>query len=171
MYSQCKSILQRKLGTRRWSTINKKRICQTSHRSHSKASRSGECHFNCVIIIGISFLYINFRTADEWKNFYLVSSKLSCMICSRMKLTNRFLLALFVLAQFLCLNFNTIYLLEEAHQLVIKLLRLIEEAYGKTKISGFIYSKCDGNQRYITKKIIELQTIYFPFGVVKVVNK
>ena len=27
-----------------------------------------------VIIIGNSFLYINFKTADEWKNFYLVSS-------------------------------------------------------------------------------------------------
>jgi len=46
----------------------------------------------------------------------------------------------------------TPYLLEEAHQLVIKLLRLVEEAYGKAKISDFIYSKCDGNQRYITKK-------------------
>lgn len=116
-------------------------------------------------------MYINFRTADEWKNFYLVSSAVVLYDLLEDEIDQQ-ILACFVRACSIFVSkILTPYLLEEAHQLVIKLLRLIEEAYGKTKISDFIYSKCDGNQRYITKKIIESQTIYFPFGVVKVVNK
>ena len=112
-------------------------------------------------------MYLNFRTADEWKNFYFVSSAVVLYDLLEDEIDQQ-ILACFVRACSIFVSkILTPYLLEEAHQLVIKLLRLIEEAYGKAKISDFIYSKCDGNQRYITKKIIESQTIYFPFWCCK----
>ncbi|CAG8655027.1 6474_t:CDS:2, partial [Paraglomus brasilianum] len=74
-------------------------------------------------------------TADEWKNFYLVAAAVVLYDLLEDEVDRQILTYFIRACSIFVSKILTPRLLEEAHQLVIKLLRLIEEAYGKAKIS------------------------------------
>ena len=94
-------------------------------------------------------------TADEWKNFYLVASAVVLYDLLEDEIDQQILACFVCACSIFVSKILTPCLLEEAHQLVLTLLKLIEEAYGKAKISPNLH---------LTLHIAELCLLYGPMS-------
>jgi hypothetical protein len=73
-------------------------------------------------------------TADQWRIFFTINATVS--LWSHLSLTDRKILTYFVrICTILVSRIMEVDLLNEAHQILIKLVKLIEETYGRDKIT------------------------------------